>query len=37
VEPRDYAPTDEPAKVPEYVDNYVTIYKADTEEEYLSR
>lgn len=30
VEPGDNAKTDEPAKVPEHVDNYVTIYKAVT-------
>ncbi len=30
VEPEDNAKTDEPAKVPEHVDNYVTIYKAVT-------
>jgi aldehyde:ferredoxin oxidoreductase len=30
VEPEDNAQTDEPAKVPEHVDNYVTIYKAVT-------
>lgn len=30
VEPEDNAETDEPAKVPEHVDNYVTIYKAVT-------
>lgn len=30
VEPADNAMTDEPAKVPEHVDNYVTIYKAVT-------
>ena len=30
VEPEDNAETDEPAKVPEHVDNYVTIYKSVT-------
>ncbi len=30
VEPENNAETDEPAKVPEHVDNYVTIYKAVT-------
>lgn len=30
VEPEDNAETDEPAKVPEHVDNYVTIYNAVT-------
>lgn len=30
VEPADNAQTDEPAKVPEHVDNYLTIYKAVT-------
>lgn len=30
IEPADNAKTDEPAKVPEHVDNYVTIYKAVT-------
>jgi aldehyde:ferredoxin oxidoreductase len=30
VEPENNAQTDEPAKVPEHVDNYVTIYKAVT-------
>ncbi len=30
VEPANNAETDEPAKVPEHVDNYVTIYKAVT-------
>ena len=30
VEPENNATTDEPAKVPEHVDNYVTIYKAVT-------
>jgi aldehyde:ferredoxin oxidoreductase len=30
VEPETNALTDEPAKVPEHVDNYVTIYKAFT-------
>jgi aldehyde:ferredoxin oxidoreductase len=30
VEPEDNAQTDEPAKVPEHVDNYVAIYKAVT-------
>lgn len=33
VEPEDNAKTDEPAKVPEHVDNYVTIYKAVTGKE----
>ncbi|MEE4257004.1 MAG: aldehyde ferredoxin oxidoreductase C-terminal domain-containing protein, partial [Bacteroidales bacterium] len=31
VEPSDNAETDEPAKVPEHVDNYVTIYSAVTD------
>jgi aldehyde:ferredoxin oxidoreductase len=30
IEPQNNAETDEPAKVPEHVDNYVTIYKAVT-------
>lgn len=30
IEPADNAQTDEPAKVPEHVDNYVTIYNATT-------
>ena len=30
VEPENNAQTDEPAKVPEHVDNYVTIYRAVT-------
>lgn len=34
VEPEDNAQTDEPAKVPEHVDNYVTIYKAVTGREF---
>ncbi len=34
VEPEDNAWTDEPAKVPEHVDNYVTIYKAVTGREF---
>jgi aldehyde:ferredoxin oxidoreductase len=34
VEPADNAQTDEPAKVPEHVDNYVTIYKAVTGREF---
>ncbi|MBI9054453.1 MAG: hypothetical protein JEY96_11590 [Bacteroidales bacterium] len=34
VEPVDNAETDEPAKVPEHVDNYVTIYKAVTGKEF---
>jgi len=34
VEPEDNAETDEPAKVPEHVDNYVTIYKAVTGREF---
>jgi len=34
VEPADNAETDEPAKVPEHVDNYVTIYKAVTGREF---
>jgi aldehyde:ferredoxin oxidoreductase len=34
VEPGDNAKTDEPAKVPEHVDNYVTIYKAVTGREF---
>jgi len=33
VEPENNAETDEPAKVPEHVDNYVTIYKAVTGKE----
>lgn len=34
VEPADNGQTDEPAKVPEHVDNYVTIYKAVTGREF---
>jgi aldehyde:ferredoxin oxidoreductase len=34
VEPENNAQTDEPAKVPEHVDNYVTIYKAVTGKEF---
>lgn len=34
VEPENNATTDEPAKVPEHVDNYVTIYKAVTGREF---
>jgi len=34
VEPETNAETDEPAKVPEHVDNYVTIYKAVTGKEF---
>jgi aldehyde:ferredoxin oxidoreductase len=34
VEPENNAITDEPAKVPEHVDNYVTIYKAVTGREF---
>jgi aldehyde:ferredoxin oxidoreductase len=34
VEPAGNAETDEPAKVPEHVDNYVTIYKAVTGKEF---
>jgi len=34
VEPSNNAETDEPAKVPEHVDNYVTIYKAVTGKEF---
>jgi len=34
VEPSNNAETDEPAKVPEHVDNYVTIYKAVTGREF---
>ncbi len=34
VEPANNAETDEPAKVPEHVDNYVTIYKAVTGKEF---
>jgi aldehyde:ferredoxin oxidoreductase len=34
VEPENNARTDEPAKVPEHVDNYVTIYKAVTGREF---
>ncbi|MBN1387658.1 MAG: hypothetical protein JW965_04380 [Bacteroidales bacterium] len=37
VEPADNAETDEPAKVPEHVDNYVTIYKAVTGREFDKR
>lgn len=34
VEPANNAETDEPAKVPEHVDNYITIYKAVTGREF---
>ena len=34
VEPENNAQTDEPAKVPEHVDNYVTVYKAVTGREF---
>ncbi len=34
VEPEDNAQTDEPAKVPGHVDNYITIYKAVTGKEF---
>ncbi len=34
VEPENNAETDEPAKVPEHVDNYVTLYKAVTGREF---
>ncbi|UCG26793.1 MAG: hypothetical protein JSV24_07365, partial [Bacteroidales bacterium] len=34
VEPEGNAETDEPAKVPEHVDNYITIYKAVTGKEF---
>jgi aldehyde:ferredoxin oxidoreductase len=34
VEPENNAETDEPAKVPEHVDNYITIYKAVTGREF---
>lgn len=34
VEPENNAQTDEPAKVPEHVDNYITIYKAVTGREF---
>jgi aldehyde:ferredoxin oxidoreductase len=37
VEPENNAQTDEPAKVPEHVDNYVTIYKAVTGREFDKR
>jgi aldehyde:ferredoxin oxidoreductase len=37
VEPETNAQTDEPAKVPEHVDNYVTIYKAVTGREFDKR
>jgi aldehyde:ferredoxin oxidoreductase len=37
VEPESNAETDEPAKVPEHVDNYVTIYKAVTGREFDKR
>ena len=37
VEPGNNAETDEPAKVPEHVDNYVTIYKAVTGREFDKR
>jgi aldehyde:ferredoxin oxidoreductase len=37
VEPENNAETDEPAKVPEHVDNYVTIYKAVTGREFDKR
>ncbi len=36
VEPPDNAETDEPAKVPEHVDNYVTLYKSVTGREFDS-
>jgi aldehyde:ferredoxin oxidoreductase len=34
VEPESNAEADEPAKVPEHVDNYVTIYKAVNRQEF---
>ncbi|MFA6925948.1 MAG: aldehyde ferredoxin oxidoreductase C-terminal domain-containing protein [Bacteroidales bacterium] len=34
IEPADNAQTDEPAKVPEHVDNYVTVFKAVTGREF---
>jgi aldehyde:ferredoxin oxidoreductase len=34
IEPENNAQTDEPAKVPEHVDNYITIYKAVTGREF---
>jgi len=37
VEPADNAETEEPAKVPEHVDNYVTIYKAVTGKDFDKR
>ena len=37
VEPENNAETDEPAKVPEHVDNYVTIYKAVTGRDFNKR
>jgi aldehyde:ferredoxin oxidoreductase len=37
VEPENNALTDEPAKVPEHVDNYITIYKAVTGREFDRR
>jgi aldehyde:ferredoxin oxidoreductase len=37
VEPENNAQTDEPAKVPEHVDNYVTIYRAVTGREFDKR
>jgi len=37
VEPENNAVTDEPAKVPEHVDNYVTIYKAVTGREFSKK
>jgi aldehyde:ferredoxin oxidoreductase len=37
VEPENNAQTDEPAKVPEHVDNYVTIYKAVTGREFSKK
>ncbi len=37
VEPPDNAETDEPAKVPEHVDNYVTLYKSVTGREFDSK
>jgi aldehyde:ferredoxin oxidoreductase len=37
VEPENNALTDEPAKVPEHVDNYITIYKAVTGREFDSK
>ncbi|PLW99634.1 MAG: aldehyde:ferredoxin oxidoreductase [Marinilabiliales bacterium] len=37
VEPENNAETDEPAKVPEHVDNYVTIFKAVTGKEFSKK